>query len=65
MSMQIHENAVSEKFFIDYSEKQVTVRPRLDCTGWIMVHVMDHDDTLQFSLQHDSESCPIHEVEKA
>ena len=63
--MQIHENAVSERFIIDYSEKQVTVRPRPDCTGWVSVHVVDGTtETLEFTLQHDSESCPIHETEE-
>jgi hypothetical protein len=63
MSVQIETNAVSENFVIDYSEEQVTVRLHPDCTGCFSVHVVDDTaETLEFTLQHDGESCPVHSV---
>lgn len=69
--MQIHENAVSDRFVIDYNEEQVTVRIRPGCTGWIDVRVVDDPDagrgieTLELFVMHDGETCPIHETEES
>ena len=64
--MQIHENAVSDRFLIDYNEEQVTVRLRPGCTGWIGVSVVDDTiETLTVFVQHDGETCPVHETEEA
>jgi len=73
--MQIHENAVSDRFLIDYNEEQVTVRLHPECTGWLRVTLKDDAqetdrlsnvmESLHVTLQHDSETCLVHETEEA
>jgi hypothetical protein len=65
--MEIHENAESDRFVIDYNEEQVAVRLRPGCTGWIEVLLGDTPvgdisfERLEFMVMHDGDTCPVHE----
>lgn len=62
MSVSIQTNAITDSFVVDYNEVEVIVRLHPDCTGWISVYVVDDTvETLEMTLQHDSDTCPVHE----
>lgn len=62
MGLHITENAFSKNFVIDIGDEGVTFRVIPGCTGMLDVWITeDTVETLEVTLQHDSDSCPIHE----